>query len=142
MSHASTVSIRRPSPLRSDSAITHASPSSHSHSHNSRGHTHSNRSPRDCRHSYQSLGRHARSARSHSHSVFLSRRRSRKGPNAAILKAAWCLFVDIHCGRVEPSVAMARAKHLYTQSPHAAAQLRAWLIARPPARETILGKKK
>ena len=72
----------------------------------------------------------------------LSRRRSRKGPNAAILKAAWCLFVDIHCGRVEPSVAMARAKHLYMQSPHAAAQLRAWPIARPPAREQNLGQGK
>ena len=70
-----------------------------------------------------------------------SRRRSRKR-DAATLKAAWWLFVDIRCGRVEPSVAMARARHLYTQSPPAAAQLRAWLIARPPARETILGKKK
>ena len=72
----------------------------------------------------------------------LSRRRSRKGPNATILKAAWCLFVDIRCGRVEPSVAMARAKHLYTQSPPAAAQLRAWLIVRPPAREEKLVQRK
>ena len=74
--HVPSASARRPSPPGLVSAIVHAGLSNHSYSHSShspssRSHTHSSRSPHDCRHSYQSLGRHARSARGHSHSVFL-----------------------------------------------------------------------